>query len=242
MRLLQEVQFLHPDLNMMHPDLRRLDLNLLLVFDALYRHRSVATAAHELALSPSALSHALARLRDAIGDALFVRLGNEMQPTVRADDIATWAGDALDTMSKGLARARRFDPAQSDRTFVFAATDYTAFAVLPAFLARIQHVAPRLRIRVVHSDRKISVDELAAGRIDFALGYHEESAADAPGLAGQAFQAAYGHLRRSPVHYEILTSFSSLMPTPAPPAASIVAILDPRLQNACLPCGTRVFR
>lgn len=179
---LQEVQFLHPDLNMMHPDLRRLDLNLLLVFDALYRHRSVAAAAHELALSPSALSHALARLRDAIGDALFVRLGNEMQPTVRADDIATWAGDALDAMSKGLARARRFDPAQSDRTFVFAATDYTAFAVLPAFLARIQHVAPRLRIRVVHSDRKISVDALAAGRIDFALGYHEETAADAPGI------------------------------------------------------------
>lgn len=65
---------------------------------------------------------------------------------------------------------------------MFAATDYTAFAVLPAFLARIQHVAPRLRIRVVHSDRKISVDELAAGRIDFALGYHEESAADAPGI------------------------------------------------------------
>ncbi|OXH87618.1 hypothetical protein CA830_22580, partial [Burkholderia multivorans] len=47
----------------MHRDLRRLDLNLLLVFDALYRHRSVAAAAHELAMSPSALSHALARLR-----------------------------------------------------------------------------------------------------------------------------------------------------------------------------------
>ncbi len=179
---LQEVQFLHPDMNMMHPDLRRLDLNLLLAFDALYRHRSVAAAAHELAMSPSALSHALARLRDAIGDALFVRLGNEMQPTVRADDIATWAGDALDTMSKGLARARRFDPAQSDRTFVFAASDYTAFAVLPALLARIERVAPRLRIRVVHSERKISIDELAAGRIDFALGYHEESTADSPGI------------------------------------------------------------
>nr|WP_071769600.1 LysR family transcriptional regulator [Burkholderia ubonensis] len=176
------MQFLHPHLNIMHPDLRRLDLNLLLVFDALYRRRSVAAAANELAMSPSALSHALARLRTAIGDALFVRLGNEMQPTVRADDIATWAGDALDAMSKGLARARRFDPAQSERTFVFAATDYTAFAVLPAFIARIQHVAPQLRFRVVHSDRKISTDELAAGRIDFALGYHEEAAADAPGI------------------------------------------------------------
>ncbi|KVG06196.1 LysR family transcriptional regulator [Burkholderia vietnamiensis] len=167
---------------MMHPDLRRLDLNLLLAFDALYRHRSVAAAAHELAMSPSALSHALARLRDAIGDALFVRLGNEMQPTVRADDIAGWAAEALDTMSKGLARARRFDPAESDRTFVLAASDYTAFAVLPALLARIERVAPHLRFRIVHSDRKIAIDELAAGRIDFALGYHEESAAAAPGI------------------------------------------------------------
>ena len=102
-----------------------------------------------------------------------------MQPTVRADDIATCRRRARHDVEA--ARARRFDPAQSDRTFVFAATDYTAFAVLPAFRP---HPACRaaLRIRVVHSDRKISVDELAAGRIDFALGYHEESAADAPGI------------------------------------------------------------
>lgn len=140
----------------MHPALRRLDLNLLLVFDALFRHRSVTTAANEIAISPSAMSHALARLRDALGDELFVRFGNEMQPTVRAEDMAGFVGEALDVLSKGMQRAHRFEPERSTHTFVFAATDYTAFAVLPAFIARIQRVAPQLRFRIVYSGRKIA--------------------------------------------------------------------------------------
>lgn len=172
------MQVFHPDLNMMHPDLRRLDLNLLLVFDALYRHRSVAAAAHELALSPSTLSHALARLRIC-----------DRRCPVRAPR----QRDAADRARRrhrhlGRRRARRDVEgtcprlrSRAKRPHVRVRGDRPAFTVLPAFLARIQQVAPRLRIRVVHSDRKISVDELAAGRIDFALGYHEESAADAPG-------------------------------------------------------------
>ncbi|NOK53622.1 LysR family transcriptional regulator [Burkholderia thailandensis] len=179
---MHEVHFLHHRLNIMHPLLRCLDLNLLLVFDALFRRRSVTAAANELALSPSALSHALARLRDALGDELFVRFGNEMQPTVRAEDMAGWVGEALDVLSKGMQRAHRFEPQRSTRTFVFAATDYTAFAVLPAFISTMQRVAPQLRFRIVYSGRKIATEDLAAGRIDFALGYHEETGVVAPGI------------------------------------------------------------
>ena len=69
----------------MHLDLKRLDLNLLLVFEAVYRLRSVTRAAAELALSASALSHALIRLRKALADELFYRVGNDMHPTVYAD-------------------------------------------------------------------------------------------------------------------------------------------------------------
>ncbi|WDD94912.1 LysR family transcriptional regulator [Burkholderia sp. FERM BP-3421] len=176
------MQFLHPDMKSMHSDLRRLDLNLLLVFDALCRHRSVSAAAHEMALSPSALSHALARLRQATGDELFVRLGNAMQPTARAEQMAGWVGDALGVMSQGLQRTRHFDPADSDHTFVFAATDYTAFAVLPAFIARMQQQAPRLRFRIVYSSRRVATDDLASGRVDFALGYNDDPAAHATGV------------------------------------------------------------
>ncbi len=106
----------------MHPLLRRLDLNLLLVFDALYRHRNVGTAASELAISASAFSHALGRLRQGLDDELFLRQGNRMQPTQR--------------MAEGSA--------------------------------------PGVRLRLVNAERKLSVEALASGRIDFALGYDEE--------------------------------------------------------------------
>lgn len=158
----------------MHSHLRRLDLNLLPVFDALFRLRSVTGAASELSMSASAFSHALARLRQSLGDELFVRQGNRMQPTVRAEQIATPVAGALKVLSESLSQGDRFDPASSDRTFVFSATDYTAFAVLPSFIARMQRVAPNLRIKVIYSSQKVSIEELAAGRIDFALGYSEE--------------------------------------------------------------------
>ena len=69
-------------------NIRRLDLNLLVLFDALYRLRSVQAAASEVALSPSAFSHGLARLRAGLEDELFFRVGNEMRPSAFADEIA----------------------------------------------------------------------------------------------------------------------------------------------------------
>lgn len=133
-------------------------------------------------MSASAFSHALGRLRQSMADELFVRFGNEMQPTVAAERMATWVSDALGTMSNGLQRGKRFDPASSERTFIFAATDYTAFAVMPAFIARMEQQAPGLRFRIVSSPRKVSTEDLAAGRIDFAVGYSEESGSMPSGI------------------------------------------------------------
>ncbi|MFZ6679319.1 LysR family transcriptional regulator [Undibacterium sp. Tian12W] len=158
----------------MHLDLRKLDLNLLLVFNALYQQRSVTSAAHELALSPSAVSHALARLRTALGDELFVRLDNQMQPTLRADQIAEPISSALAQLSAGLSLRLRFDPATSQRNFVISASDYTAFAILPRLISKMQQVAPNITLRIINTSQKIAIAELAAGHIDFALGYDEE--------------------------------------------------------------------
>lgn len=158
----------------MHLDLRKLDLNLLLVFHALFIHRSVTAAAQALSLSPSALSHALARLRDAIGDELFVRLDNQMQPTLRAEQIAETVSQALAQLSAGLSLNQRFDPASSMRHFVISASDYTAFAILPRLINHLQHVAPHITLRMVNTGQKLAIAELAAGHIDFALGYDEE--------------------------------------------------------------------
>jgi DNA-binding transcriptional LysR family regulator len=158
-------------MRLMHSILRRLDLNLLPVFDALLRLRSVSAAANELAMSASALSHALARLRLALGDELFVRQGNRMRPTVRAEQMAAPVRAALKALADSLGEGARFDPASSERSFVLSATDYTAFAILPGLIARLQNSAPRLHIRVLYAGEKVSIDDLAAGRIDFALGY-----------------------------------------------------------------------
>lgn len=157
-------------LNGMHDRLRRLDLNLLLVFDALRRHGSVVAAANELAMSPSTVSHALARLRDAMSDELFVRYGNAMQPTARAEQIAMDVADALMTLNGCLEGARQFDPATTRQSFVFAATDFTAIALLPTLIAALEKSAPYLRIQIIHSAHRDSLDELAAGRVHFAIG------------------------------------------------------------------------
>lgn len=179
---MHEVHLFHKLLNIMHPTLRRLDLNLLPAFDALLRHRSVTAAAGELAMSPSALSHALARLREALADELFVRIGNAMQPTAYAEALAAPVAAALEALALGLGEARGFDPATSERTFVLAATDYTAFAVLPPLLKRLQQAAPRLRCKVIYSSGRASSEELAAGRIDFGIGYEEDPVPPAPGI------------------------------------------------------------
>ncbi|CBJ38045.1 Transcriptional regulators, LysR family [Ralstonia solanacearum CMR15] len=168
----------------MHDRLRRIDLNLLLVFDALHRHGSVVAAANELAMSPSAVSHALARLRDAMSDELFVRYGNAMQPTARAEQMAAAVADSLASLEGCLEGARPFTPATSRQSFVFAATDFTAFALLPALTEALEASAPHLRIRVAYSTHRDSLEELAAGRIHFALGMR-----DGPAIAHDGVEA-----------------------------------------------------
>lgn len=174
-------------MNVMHPILRRLDLNLLLTFDALYRHRTVTFAAGELAISPSAFSHALGRLREALNDELFIRQGNRMHPTQRADLLAGSVAQSLQLLSEQLGQWEPFDPASSQRTFVLAATDYTAFEMLPNLISHLQSVAPGLCLRVVYSDRKVCIEDLASGLTDFALGYGEDRDALPAGIDSETW-------------------------------------------------------
>ncbi|BCQ35150.1 LysR family transcriptional regulator [Erwinia rhapontici] len=157
----------------MHLNLRSLDLNLLLVFDAVYRHQSVTRAASELALSNSAISHALGRLRRYCDDELFYRVGHQMQPTLFASDLAVTVHDSLHLLNQGVQKRPRFDPASSQHSFTFAVTDFTAFSLFPRLIGHLQHVAPGLRFQLVHSQQKVALHELMSGRVDFALGFSE---------------------------------------------------------------------
>ncbi|MGE8064556.1 LysR family transcriptional regulator [Pseudomonas sp. NPDC089569] len=155
----------------MHSELRNLDLNLLLVFDAIYRHQSVVLAADELSLSPSACSHALTRLRQALSDDLFVRYGSSMHPSLLAEQIADDVSAALSILGTRLSARRHFKPAESNETFILAATDFTAFAILPLLMRQLSKQAPHIKVQVVYSAHRDALDDLAAGRVHFSLGF-----------------------------------------------------------------------
>ncbi|WP_237218964.1 LysR family transcriptional regulator [Rhodoferax aquaticus] len=172
-------------MNEIQHNLRRLDLNLLQLFHALYRLRSVTEAAHELAMSPSAFSHGLSRLRVALDDALFVRQGTQMVPTTKSIAMADSISLALKLLGETLERGQTFHPSRSERTFTFASTDFTAFAVLPKCIAAIQKLAPHLSLRVRYADHNIPLDDLRAGRVDFSIGYDLPASSYAPDIVAQ---------------------------------------------------------
>jgi DNA-binding transcriptional LysR family regulator len=150
--------------------LRKIDLNLFKVFDAVLQHRGVAAAARELGVTPSAVSHALARLRQALGDELFVSGDAGMVPTERALALAPGIREGLGHFS-GAVEAQPFDPATSLRTFRIAATDYASVVMLPRLVAHMVAAAPQATLRVFPFSRLDVVRHLDEGRLDLALGW-----------------------------------------------------------------------
>ncbi|GAB2914655.1 LysR substrate-binding domain-containing protein [Paraburkholderia jirisanensis] len=111
-----------------------------------------------------------------------MRHGSVMRPTARAEQIALGVREALEALTGTLADTGRFVPSTSTQEFVLAATDFTVFAVLPQLVAEIAREAPRIRLRVLYSTHPESVDELASGRVHFALSFQHKIEALATGL------------------------------------------------------------
>lgn len=161
-------------MNNIHMKLHQIDLNLFILFDALYRYRSVSLAANEICLSQSAFSHGLSRLRKRLEDDLFVRINNVMEPTPLAHELAVTITPALGQIHNSLNNSLEFDPATSDIELTFAATDYTQFSLLPKLIGHIGKVAPNIRIKVFPSEDKIPTEKLISGELDFVLGFSHE--------------------------------------------------------------------
>lgn len=129
-------------------DLAGVDLNLLPVLGSLLETGSVTATARALGRTQSTVSHALARLRDALGDPLFVREGRGLVATPRALALREPTAHASRALSEVFRAPRPFDPATSDRSFTLACPDLLA-PLLPSLLARLQSEAPSVRLRVV---------------------------------------------------------------------------------------------
>jgi DNA-binding transcriptional LysR family regulator len=155
--------------------LSALDLNLLLVLDAVLTERSVARAAARLHVTPSAISNALARPRVALGDPLVTRKGRGIVPTPRANELAPVIARALRDLD-GAVHAGAFDPARSTRTFSLAIADVGQFVYVPRIAALLASEMPRAQLRVVGVDSLVSLGGVASSEVDVAFGVPEKAA------------------------------------------------------------------
>jgi DNA-binding transcriptional LysR family regulator len=150
---------------------RVLDLNLLRVFDALMAEHSVSAAAGRLSITPSAVSHALARLRYLLKDQLFVRSPRGMQATPRAAEIGPRLRDGLHQLEMALAPLD-FIPEESTRAFTVACSSYICAVLLPEVIMRLRQEAPQTTV-AIRSWAPGLTDELEGGRVDALIGDFE---------------------------------------------------------------------
>lgn len=151
--------------------LKDIDLNLLRLFDAVYRARNVSRAAELLELTQPAASQGLTRLRGLLHDPLFVRAAGGVQPTPKADRLAQAVRQALSALEEALNESAEFDPLSSRRVFRIHMSDIGEGRFLPEMMVALRERAPGVRIETRPLPRGEITDALDAGRIDFALGF-----------------------------------------------------------------------
>lgn len=151
-------------------NLRQLDLNLLLVFDALMQEQNLSRAALRLHLSQSTVSNALARLRQQLDEPLFQRTARGMVPTPQAHTLYGPVRQALQLLRTGLGPQESID-LEADLTFRISMNDYAQAVFLPSLLARIHAVAPRLVLSVQVDEADTLVHRLKTGELDLAIDY-----------------------------------------------------------------------
>lgn len=145
-----------------------LDLNLLVAFTTLYDTRSVTRTASELGKTQSAMSHTLGRLRDRLGDPLFVRSGRAMAPTPFADALAGPVRVHLEGLARALEAPGSFDPATSTRRFALASIDLFDALVVPQFMRSLRSLAPGVTLAMRPHNRQ-TVAGLDQGELDAAI-------------------------------------------------------------------------
>lgn len=151
--------------------IKDVDLNLLRLFDAVYRTRNVSRAAELLDLTQPAASQGLSRLRTLIQDPLFMRSAGGVQPTPKAQRLAGPVRHALATLEQALGETVGFEPARSTRSFHIHMSDIGESRFLPDLMAALRQRAPGVRVETRPVPRDQIPEALDAGRLDFAFGF-----------------------------------------------------------------------
>lgn len=153
------------------PSLRSFDLNLLVLFDALFREGQLSAAADSVGMSQPAASQALARLRGALNDPLFVRRGRGMEPTALAEALAPNVREALRTLETKLSSLTAFDPATTEREFSIWLGELGEAVLFPRFLAQLTKAAPHVRLRSVLSAHAEAQQATLRGDLDLSFDF-----------------------------------------------------------------------
>jgi DNA-binding transcriptional LysR family regulator len=151
--------------------IKDIDLNLLRLFDAVYRTRNVSRAADLLDLTQPAASQGLTRLRALVHDPLFMRAAGGVQPTPKAQRLAEPVRLALAMLEQALGETAGFDPAQARRVFHLHMSDIGEGRFLPELMVALRQQAPGVRVETRPLPREQITEALDAGRIDFAFGF-----------------------------------------------------------------------
>jgi len=150
-------------------NLNKVDLNLFVVFDAIYTEANLTRAGQIIGITQPAVSNALARLRESFNDPLFVRTAQGMVPTPMAQNIINPVRSALALLRVSVQESRTFNPLQANKTFRISMTDLTEAVVLPPLFQRLRKQAPSVVVESLLSHRRETTSDLAAGRLDFAI-------------------------------------------------------------------------
>src|SRR6185437_3888355 len=150
-------------------NLSNVDVNLFVVLHAVLEEGSATRAAKRLHVTQSAVSNALARLRELVGDPLVVRSGQGLVPTPRAEALAPHIAAAIGELERALEGGTGFAPAKSGRTFVLAAADSYQVRDVPRVAQAFAQHLPHAKLRVVSSDYLAVTNGMATGEIDAAF-------------------------------------------------------------------------
>ena len=148
----------------------RYDLNLLPIFVALMEERSVTRAAERMGMTQPALSNALLRLRQMLQDQLFVRERYGIQPTPIALELSPLIAEALAQLDDAVLGQQDFDPAHAERLFTIAPNSYVEFVIVPAVLARLEKVAPGIKLRLTPFGNDLAETGVVSGTTALVLG------------------------------------------------------------------------
>jgi LysR family transcriptional activator of mexEF-oprN operon len=160
-------------------DLRRADINLLVVFESMMHERNVSRVGEKLFLGQPTISSALGRLRLMFDDPLFIRSGRVMEPTSRAEEIFSNLAPALDGIAVALSRCQAFDPGTSEATFHIGLADDVEYALLPSLLRRLRIEAPNMKLVVRRTDHWQMPQLLTCGDISLGISHTLELPANA---------------------------------------------------------------